>query len=102
MDNQFLALLSQDDTSGTPREIVHLPERVQRQEEGECWDGKDVEQHPADHVPFTAEDEDQCLETVDCGKHDQGPHWDRLVFNDDEIDQINQLSKSVSTLRVRR
>lgn len=70
MNNELLALLADDDTCVTPREVVHLPERVEREVEGEDRDGEEVEDHPADHVPFSAEEEDEHLESVDGGKHD--------------------------------
>ena len=33
MHNHLLALFTQDNTSSTPREVVHTPERVDREEE---------------------------------------------------------------------
>ena len=58
VNNHLLTLLTQYDTSCTPREIVHAPKGIQRQEERECRDSEDVEHHPPDHVPFPAEEED--------------------------------------------
>ena len=70
MDNHLLTGLSQDDTSLTPGEVVHAPERVERQEEREDGNGEDVEDHPTDHVPLATKDEDQRLQTVDSGNED--------------------------------
>lgn len=91
MNDDFLARLSQDETSSTPREIVHLPERVQWKEEREGWDGKDVEDHPPDHVPLSAKNEHPRLKTVDGGDHDQRQGGDTFAFACDEIDEIYDL-----------
>jgi hypothetical protein len=78
------------ETGGTPREVVHLPERVQREEERREGDGEDVDcwqgiyvnkysarhrqpsltEHPGDHIPAHAEDEDERLQAVNCREHD--------------------------------
>ena len=64
VNNHLLPGFTQHDTRSTPGEIVHPPERVQRQEEREHRHGKDVEYHPADHVPLAAQDEHERLQTV--------------------------------------
>lgn len=43
MNDDLLTTLIHDQSSGTPTEIVHLPERVKRKEETEGWDGEDVD-----------------------------------------------------------
>ena len=72
MDNHLLTGLSQDNTSLTPGEVVHTPERVERQEEREDGNGKDVENHPTNHVPLATKHEHKRLETVDsCNQDDR-------------------------------
>lgn len=61
MNDKFLSLLPKNDTGGTPREVIHFPERIKRKEERESRNGKDIEKHPANHVPFSAEDKDESL-----------------------------------------
>jgi hypothetical protein len=91
MNNQLFALFSKDDTGGTPGEIVHLPEGIEREEERECRDSQNVEEHPANHIPFATEDEDQGLEAVNGGQHDQRPQRDDHVGHRNEVYQVNDL-----------
>ena len=91
MNDHLLAGLAENDTSRTPREVVHLPERVERQEERECRDSDDVEHHPADHVPLAPEDEHQCLKTVDRGNHDDGRRRNGLTLACDKVDEVDDL-----------
>jgi hypothetical protein len=70
MDDNFLPRLSKDHTSLSPREIIHFPERVEWQEERECRDCKDVEDHPANHIPLPSHDKDQSLHTINGRYHD--------------------------------
>ena len=91
MNHQLLTRLSQDDTSLTPREVVHAPEGVQGKEEREHRDGQDVEHHPADHVPLATHDEDQGLNTVYSRQHDNGESGDTLMFAGYQIDEIDDL-----------
>ena len=46
-NNRLLARLSKH-TYDTPRKVVRPPERVKRKQE-QRGNGKDIEQHPADH-----------------------------------------------------
>ena len=71
MNNKFFPLFSENDTSGTPREIIHFPEGIEGKEERKSGNGQNVEDHPTDHIPLASEDEDQGLETVNGGQHDQ-------------------------------
>jgi hypothetical protein len=64
VDNHLLTGLAHDNTCLTPREIIHPPKRVQREEEREGRNCKDVEYHPANHIPFATQDENEGLETV--------------------------------------
>lgn len=93
MDNHFLSRFAQYNTSLTPREIIHLPERVQGKEERERGDGKDVEQHPANHVPFAAHDEDEGLQTINCGDHDERQCRNGFAFSRNEVDQVDDLKR---------
>ena len=91
MDDHFLPRLSEHDTGLTPGEIVHLPERVERKREREYGDGEDVEEHPPDHVPLAAEDEDEGLDSVDSDDHDERDRLDLLALCDDQVDEIHDL-----------
>jgi hypothetical protein len=53
MDDHLLPSLTHDNTCLTPREVVHPPERVQREKERECGYCDNVKDHPANHVPLT-------------------------------------------------
>ena len=57
MHNQLFALLTHDHTCLTPREVIHTPERVERERKGEYWNGKYVEDHPSNHVPLAPQNE---------------------------------------------
>ena len=61
MNNHLLSSFADNDACSTPGEVVHSPEGVQRQEEREDRDSKDIEYHPSNHVPFPPHDEDQSL-----------------------------------------
>lgn len=91
MNDQLLSTLSNDDSSVSPREVVHRPERVEREVEGEDGNGQDVEDHPPDHVPLASEEEDEDLETVDGSDHDEGEGRDGLSFGGDEVDEVDEL-----------
>ena len=91
MNNHLLAGFSQNDTSRTPREVVHLPERVQGKEEREHRNSQDVEEHPPNHVPLAPQYKDQCLKTVNRRNHDQRQLRNRLVQSSREVDEIHDL-----------
>ena len=69
VNNHLLALLTHDNTRSTPREIIHLPERVQRQEKREERNGQDVKHYPADHISLPTEQEEQGPQTVNRRQH---------------------------------
>jgi hypothetical protein len=75
----------------TPGEVVHPPEGIDREEEGKGRNGQNVEDHPANHVPLTSEDENQCLKAVDGRKHDNRKGRDGLSFGGDKIDEVDEL-----------
>lgn len=90
-DDDLAAAFACDDTGVSPGEVIHVPEGVEREGEGEDGDGDDVDNHPADHFPLAAEDEDECLETVDGCEEDEGGVRDdgRISHKpDDEVDNV--------------
>ena len=91
MDNHLLAHFTQDNTSSTPGEIIHFPERVERQQEREDRDGQDVEHHPSNHVPLAAQHEHQRLQTVHSGNKNDRQSRDLRVNAGGEIDQVDNL-----------
>lgn len=93
MDDDLLPGFAQDHARRPPREVVHLPEGVQGEEEGEYGDGENVEKHPPKHVPPSAEEEDECLETVYGSDHDEGGGRDSLPLADHQIDEIADLER---------
>ena len=86
MNNHLLSRLSQHNTRLTPGEIVHLPERVQGEEEREGRNGENVEHHPSDHVPLPPQDENEGLQTINSDNEDNGNNRNSLVFRSDQID----------------
>lgn len=70
MNDNLLTLLTNYQPSCSPTKIVHLPERVQGEEEREDWNSKNVKDHPSNHIPSHSEDEDEGLETIDRREHD--------------------------------
>ena len=91
MHNYLFASLTQYYTSLTPREVIHAPERVQRQKEGEDGNGQDVEKHPAHHVPFAPHDEYNSLQAVNGPQHNEGCHRNSLVLAGNENDKVYDL-----------
>jgi hypothetical protein len=96
MNNHLLSRFSQDNTRLTPWEIVHLPEGIQRQEEGERRDSEDVKDHPSNHVPFAPHNEDQCLHTINRGDHNQWERWDGFAECRNQVDEVDDLQPFVS------
>ena len=93
MNDNLLALFTHHQSRGPPRKVVHLPERVQWQKEGENGNGENVENHPGNHVPPHAEDEDEGLKAVDRCEHDDGEHGDGAAFADDEVKEVSYLKR---------
>lgn len=58
---------------------VHVPEGVERQEEGPNRNTDDVDDHPSDHLELAVQQEDDGLQTIDGGQHDQRRRRNRLV-----------------------
>lgn len=102
MNNHLLARLSKHDTSLTPREVVHLPERVQRQHKREDGDSEDIEEHPPDHVPLATQNEDQGLNSVDGDNHDERDRLDLLALHSNQVDQIDKLQNQGQRRRRRK
>jgi len=71
MNDDLLPRFTQDDTGSTPREAIHPPEGIEWEHEGEDRDGKDIEDHPSNHVPLPPEDEHGGLQTIHRTNHDQ-------------------------------
>ena len=99
MNDHLLAGLAENDTSRTPREVVHLPERVERQEERECRDSDDVEHHPADHVPLATENEHESLKTVHGSDENNGQRRDRCTSRS-QVDEIADLRESNGSVKI--
>ena len=91
MDNHLLTGLTHDNTCLTPGEIIHPPERVQREEERERGNCNDVEDHPTDHIPLATQNEDEGLESVYRCDQYQGECGYGLVLSrrkDNKIDDL--------------
>lgn len=91
MHNELLPFLTENNTCCTPGEIVHAPKGVERQEEGECWNGKDVEDHPPDHVPLASKYKDQRLQAINSSDHDEREEWDAFVLSNTQVDEVDNL-----------
>ncbi|KAI6770920.1 hypothetical protein HG531_009775 [Fusarium graminearum] len=103
-NDDLLARLTSNNTSITPVEIVHVPERVKRQTEGEDGNGSNIHDHPTNHLPLAAQDEDNGLQTVDgtkqqegCDGHDGGVGRD-LVNQVDDIHDNDRLDNSTQEI----
>lgn len=70
VDDQLLTGLSKYNSSVSPTKIVHLPERIERDEAREDWDGHQVDNHPANVLKFAMKDEDQGLQSIYGYNHD--------------------------------
>lgn len=88
MHEEALALLADDLAGRAPREVVHLPEGHEREDEREEGDPEDVDEHPANVLELAVQDEDDDLEAVDGAEHDEGERRDRLVLADDHVDEL--------------
>ena len=87
-------LVARNLTRLTPREVVHPPEGVERQEEREDRNGEDVEDHPANHIPLAAENEHERLKTVDSRDEDDRQNGDRCMYACSEVDEVDDLRKA--------
>jgi hypothetical protein len=120
MYDHLLTTLSKYNTSISPREIIHVPEWVQRQKEGERGDSKNVDyelpligqrcnytrettwgltQHPSNHVPTQSEDKDQSLQTINGSEHDDTERRNGTSVGDDDVKQVSELHRSSVSLR---
>jgi hypothetical protein len=88
VDEQALALLADNLARRTPRKIVHLPERDEREHEREERDREDVQEHPPDVLKLAVQDVDDDLAAVDGRDHDQGERRNRLVLADDHVHEL--------------
>ena len=57
----------------------------------------DVDDHPTDEHELPLDDEDECLQTVDGGQHDDGDDWQRGLVQSDNDDQVDQLERMLAT-----
>lgn len=71
MDDEFLPRFAHNQTRSTPGEVVHPPEGVKRQDQREYRNGQDIEDHPANHIPFTPHDENKSLKAINSTQHDE-------------------------------
>jgi len=71
MNDDLLLRFTQHDTGSTPREVIHPPEGIEREHEGEYRDRQDVEDHLSNHVPLLPEDEHGGSQTIHRTNHDQ-------------------------------
>lgn len=87
----FSALLSNDNTGVTPREVVLVPERVHWKDERIDGEGEDVDDHPSDMLPLTFEDEDKCLKTIHGCYHNDGDQWEWTGMTGNQVDEVPQV-----------
>jgi len=90
VNDQSLAVFTDDLPRRSPGEVVHLPERDEGKDEGEEWNGEDVNQHPTDVFELAVEDVNDDLKTVDRSEHDEGKGRNGLAFSFDEVDELRQ------------
>lgn len=113
MHDHPLPLLPDNLASRTPGEVVHLPERVEREDEGEEGQHEDVDEHPSyatkkeessieeerergegkgrtDVFEFAMEDVDDDLTSVDDSEHDERERRDGLAVVHDEVDELSE------------
>ena len=109
LENLLRSTFTDDDTSVTPREVVELPERVNREEEGvdgigelqseergqrEAFDRPEreaynVDDQPSDELPLSLNQEDDSLETVNRCDQDQGDHRNLTTPGGDSDDEVD-------------
>ena len=94
MNDHLFSSFTQHDASLTPREVIHPPERIEREEERERGDSDDVEDHPTDHIPFPPHDKHQRLQPIDSGDHDKRKLGNDLVFPCYKVHQVHELKRS--------
>lgn len=69
-----------------------MPESVQWKTTGENRCCKHVNDHPTNHLPFAAEDEDNGLETIDGTEENEGGDGNNITVLNNEIDQVSDVS----------
>lgn len=90
-DDNFAAAVTGDHACVTPGEIIHVPEGIQRESEGEDRDRNQVDDHPSEHFPLSAHDENEGLKTVDGTQEDERSIWEHRGVLDYPHDEINDV-----------
>ncbi len=93
-DDLLVALVADDDAGAAPGEVVLVPEGVDGQDEGVDGEGDDVDDHPADMLPLAFDDEDDGLQAVHGGDHDDGYERELAGVGGDPVDQVTQICTS--------
>jgi len=91
MNDHLLSRFTQHDTSSTPGEVIHSPERIEREHEGEDWDGQNVEEHASNHIPLSPENKHEGLQTIHSANHDKRYDGKSFLLGDDLHNKIDDL-----------
>ena len=83
--------LAEDDARVAPAEVVLVPEREDRQHERIDGESDDVNNHPANMLPLPLDDEDERLQTVDRGNHDDRYQRKLSRVGCNTVDEISKI-----------
>ena len=69
-----------------------MPERIKRETKREYRGGDNIDDHPANHLPFAAKDEDDRLKTVNSSEKNESCDRDHAGIKCNKNDKINNIS----------
>lgn len=90
-DNPLVTLLANNDASVTPRKVILVPERVDRKDEAVYRVRHEVNDHPADVLPLSLDNEDDGLQAIHGSKDDNGEQRELAGVCSDKVDQVGQI-----------
>ena len=88
----LVALLTDDNSRVTPREVILVPERVDGQHKAVDREGDDIDDHPSNVLPLSLDDEDDRLKTIHCSDHDNRDQRKLTGMRTDSVDEISKVN----------
>src|SRR5271169_1404829 len=90
-DDLLATLFANNNTRTSPVEVVHMPKTVDWQRESVNGIGEEIDDHPADMLPSTFENENDSLKTVNCSEHDDGDERELPAVGGNKVDEVSEV-----------
>ena len=91
-DDFLLSLLANNDTRISPGEVILVPKGIYREDERIDGKGEDVDDHPPYMLPLAFDDENQGLEAIDGGQHDDRDEWELTGVCCNAVEQVRKVA----------